>query len=43
MEYVVVCLKSTGEEELTPVFVGTLEECELFRDKSGLDCRIRVR
>lgn len=43
MEYVVVCLKSTEEEELTPVFVGTLEECELFRDKSGLDCRIKVR
>lgn len=41
MEYIVVCLKPTGEEELTPVFVGILEECELFRDKSGLDCRIR--
>ena len=43
MEHIVVCLKPTGEEESTPVFVGTLEECELFRDKSGLDCRIRVK
>jgi hypothetical protein len=43
MEYVVVCLKLTGEEESTPVFVGTLEECELFKAKAGLDCRIRVK
>lgn len=43
MAYVVVGLKPTGEEESTPVFVGTLEECELFKDKSGLDCRIRIR
>lgn len=43
MEYVVVCLKPTGEEELTPVFMGTLEECELFRNKAGLDCRIKMR
>jgi hypothetical protein len=43
MEHIVVCLQPTGEEEPTPVFVGTLEECELFRNKSGLDCRIRVK
>lgn len=43
MEYIIVALKPTGEEESTPVFVGELEECEVFKNKSGLDCRIRKK
>ena len=41
MEYVVVGLSSVGVPYQQILFVGTYQECRMFRDKTDIDCVIR--
>lgn len=43
MEYVVVGLKPGEVPDKQVLFVGTYQECRMFRDKTDIDCVIRIK